>query len=74
MNSTETLQFVRYVAALFPATKVDGFTADAWHDVLHRYPLDQARASAVAVSERQTLLLARRHRRRAEAHPRQGPR
>lgn len=55
MNSTETLQLVRYIAALFPATKVDEFTADAWHDVLHKYDLEDARAAAVAVSQRQTF-------------------
>lgn len=55
MNSTETTQFVRYIAALFPATKVDAFTADAWHDVLHRYDLDDARNAALAVSQRQAF-------------------
>ncbi|MCF2531723.1 hypothetical protein [Yinghuangia soli] len=55
MNSTETIQLVRYVAALFPAVRTDPHTADAWHDVLHRYPIEQARAAAVRVSERQTF-------------------
>jgi hypothetical protein len=55
VNSTETIQFVRYIAALFPATKVDEFTADAWHDVLHKYDLADLRAAALAVSERQAF-------------------
>jgi hypothetical protein len=45
MNPRETVAFTRYVKAVCPQTKLDEYTADAWHDFLAPYSLDEARAA-----------------------------
>lgn len=45
MNPRETVMLTRYVKALCPQQKFDEYTADAWHDLLAPYNLDEARAA-----------------------------
>ncbi|MGW1840806.1 zinc finger domain-containing protein [Streptomyces sp. NPDC002067] len=46
MTPQETVVLARYVHALCPQQRFDEYTPDAWHDVLGKYPLDEARAAA----------------------------
>lgn len=45
MNRQEVVLLTRYVRAMCPQQKIDEFTADAWHDILSAYSLDEARAA-----------------------------
>ncbi|MEU1309455.1 hypothetical protein ABZ419_11250 [Streptomyces cinnamoneus] len=45
MNEEETVMLARYVRALCPQQRFDEYTADAWHDLLSPYSLDEARAA-----------------------------
>ncbi|MFC7220771.1 hypothetical protein ACFQLX_21805 [Streptomyces polyrhachis] len=45
MTEDETVTLARYVRAMCPQQRFDEFTADAWHDVLAPYGLDEARAA-----------------------------
>lgn len=45
MNPNETVILARYVRALCPQQRFDEYTADAWHDLLSPYSLDEARAA-----------------------------
>lgn len=56
MNPDETVILARYVRALCPQQKFDEYTADAWHDVLRGFPLDEARAAAAVVVARQPFV------------------
>lgn len=56
MNPEEAVVLTRYVEALCPSQKFDEYTSDAWHDVLNRYSLDEARRAAVAVAGRQPFV------------------
>lgn len=47
MTPEETVVLARYVRAMYPHIKLDEFTPDAWHDVLARYDLEDARAAVV---------------------------
>jgi hypothetical protein len=48
MNSQEAAALVRYVRATCPQQRVDEYTADAWHDVLYPFTLNEARAAIAA--------------------------
>lgn len=56
MNPKEAVAITRYVRALCPQQKFDEFTADAWHDVLAPYTLDDCRVAAAAVAGRQPFV------------------
>lgn len=56
MNNQETAVLCRYVRSLCPAQRFDEYTADVWHDLLHGYLLDEARAAAVALASKQTFV------------------
>lgn len=56
MTPDETVALARYVRALCPAQRFDEYTPDAWHDLLHRYTRDEARAAAAAVAGRQAFV------------------
>lgn len=56
MNSQEAAVLCRYVRALCPQQKFDEYTPDAWHDVLHSYLLDEARAAAATLATRQAFI------------------
>jgi hypothetical protein len=56
MNPKETVALTRYVRAMCPQQKFDEYTADAWHDLLSEYGLDEARAAAVVVGKRQPFV------------------
>ncbi|MFF0790400.1 hypothetical protein [Streptomyces spiralis] len=45
MNPRDTVLFTRWVKAVCPQTKLDEYTADAWHEFLAPYSLDEARAA-----------------------------
>ncbi|MEU0808755.1 hypothetical protein [Streptomyces sp. NPDC005970] len=45
MNPRDTVMLTRYVKALCPQQKFDEYTADAWHDLLAPYALEEARAA-----------------------------
>ncbi|NUH35300.1 hypothetical protein HUF15_00700 [Streptomyces samsunensis] len=45
MNPNETVILARYVRALCPQQRFDEYTADAWHDLLGPYSLEEARAA-----------------------------
>jgi len=47
MTPEETVVLARYVRAMYPQTRLDEFTPDAWHDVLAPYGLEDARAAVV---------------------------
>jgi hypothetical protein len=47
MTPEETVVLARYVRAMYPHIKLDEFTPDAWHDVLARYDLNDARSAVV---------------------------
>jgi hypothetical protein len=48
MNNQEVAALVRYVRATCPQQRVDEYTADAWHDVLFPFTLDEARTAIAA--------------------------
>lgn len=48
MNSQEVAALVRYVRATCPQQRIDEYTADAWHDVLYPFTLDEARTAIAA--------------------------
>ncbi|MDG4857343.1 hypothetical protein P8605_04090 [Streptomyces sp. T-3] len=48
MTPDETVMLAAYVHAQCPQQKFDEYTPDAWHDVLQRYSLAEARAAVVA--------------------------
>jgi hypothetical protein len=56
MNSQQAAVLCRYVRALCPQQKFDEYTADAWHDVLHTYLLEEARTAAAALAGRQAFV------------------
>lgn len=56
MRQTHVVELIRYVAALCPAQKIDGYTCDAWHDVLAPYGLDDARAAVTRLAGRQPFI------------------
>ncbi|MFE2967527.1 hypothetical protein ACFXKC_28415 [Streptomyces sp. NPDC059340] len=45
MNRQEVVLLARYVRAVCPQQKIDEYTADAWHDFLGPYSLNEARAA-----------------------------
>ncbi|MCP9205539.1 zinc finger domain-containing protein [Streptomyces sp. NEAU-Y11] len=45
MTEEETVILARYVRALCPQQRFDEYTADAWHDLLAPYSLEEARAA-----------------------------
>ncbi|MEU5426903.1 hypothetical protein AB0H73_15040 [Streptomyces olivoreticuli] len=45
MTEAETVMLARYVRALCPQQKFDEYTADAWHDLLAPYDLNEARTA-----------------------------
>ena len=72
MTPDETVALARYVRALCPAQRFDEYTPDAWHDLLHRYTRDEARAAAAAVAGRHRLGAVDRRPQpagRQDAHP-----
>lgn len=56
MTPDQTVVLARYVRALCPQQKFDEYTADAWHDVLGEYDLDDARAAAARVAKTQPFV------------------
>jgi hypothetical protein len=56
MNSQQAAVLCRYVRALCPQQKFDEYTADAWHDVLHDYLLEEARTAAATLANRQAFI------------------
>ncbi|GAA0704630.1 hypothetical protein GCM10010193_69530 [Kitasatospora atroaurantiaca] len=56
MTPQETVQLARYVKALCPQQRFDEYTPNAWHDLLGRYQLTDARQAAAAVASRQAFV------------------
>lgn len=56
MNSQQAAVLCRYVRALCPQQKFDEYTADAWHDVLRNYLLEEARTAAATLAGRQPFV------------------
>jgi hypothetical protein len=79
MNPKETVALTRYVRAMCPQQKFDEYTADAWHDLLSEYDLNEARSAAVVVGKRQPfvspaeIIAVIRQRRGDNARDIQGP-
>jgi hypothetical protein len=51
MNSKETTKLVALIAQLWPAMKINEFTADAWHMVLSDLPMDVAQTAVANLAK-----------------------
>lgn len=51
MNSKETTKLVALIAQLWPAMKINEFTADAWHMVLSDLPMDAAQQAVANLAK-----------------------
>jgi hypothetical protein len=51
MNNKETAKLVGLIAQLWPAMKINEFTADAWHMVLSDLPLDVAQTAVANLAK-----------------------
>lgn len=56
MTPREAVMLVRYVEACCPQQKFDEYTPDAWHDLLGDLRLEDCRAAARAVAQRQPFV------------------
>lgn len=58
MTPTETVKLVGYINACCPQQAMDEYTADAWHDLLSAYGLDECRRAVVTIASRQPFVAA----------------
>ena len=56
MTPTETVLLTRYVKACCPASQIDEYTPDAWHDLLGDLLLADCREAVAAVAKRQPFV------------------
>ncbi|TDB83413.1 hypothetical protein E1264_28455 [Actinomadura sp. KC216] len=56
MNHEEAVALCRYVKACCPQQAMDTYTPDAWHDLLGDLRLDDCRAAAKTVAQRQPFV------------------
>jgi hypothetical protein len=58
MTPQETVMLTRYAKACCPASQIDEYTPDAWHDLLGDLLLDDCREGVAAVAKRQPFISA----------------